>query len=75
MTHEHGLHRRQWRFDALCSAVNSCQQTIRPPFHDGLPNSVFGREVTEQRALGQVHVLGDDRGRDLAGVIDSLHGV
>ena len=69
MAHEHRLQGRKGRLDALCGPVNSGQQTVCHPLHDGLPNGLFVRKVPKQRTLGQVHVLGDGRRGDLAGVL------
>jgi len=51
--------------------LHPLQQAFRHPFHHRLPDRLLARKVTKQRALRQVHVLGDGGCGDLAGVLQT----
>jgi hypothetical protein len=69
MRHEHGLERRQGRGRAIGRAVDARQQLRGHPVHHRLQDRVLVRKVPEQRALREVHVLGNGRRGDLARVL------
>src|SRR3546814_15987523 len=52
--------------------VHAAEQALGPPGHHRLQDGVLGREVAEERALGQTHPLGDGRRGDVARVL--FHG-
>ena len=56
--------------DSAARAARSAagKQPLAHPSDHGFPDRVLGRKVSEQRALGQIHVLGDRGRRDLAGI-------
>jgi hypothetical protein len=60
--------------------LDTGQQLLCHPFHDGLQDRVLGGEVPEQRPLRQVHVAGNRCSGDVARVLgggqlnDGLHG-
>jgi len=68
MGEEDRLQRRERRRRLRRGTVDARQQALGDPLHDRLPDRVLAREVAEQRALRQLHVAGDRRGGDLAGI-------
>jgi len=69
MGHENGPQRLERRIRLLSRAIKPIEQLVSHPFHDRLPDCVFGREVSKKRALRDIHLSGDGGGGDVARVL------
>ena len=68
MGKKHRLERLQRRTNPFSRRFDPRHETFGHPFHYGLPDGFLVREMTKQRTLGQVHVLGNCGCRDFGGV-------
>ncbi len=58
---KHRLHLFCRRSDVFGRAIDSAHQVLGHPGHDRFPDRVLVRKVAKDRALRQLHVLGDGR--------------
>jgi hypothetical protein len=57
--------------DDCAALVHPRQHAFGHPFHDRLPDRVFGGEMAEQGALRNMHLFGNGAGCDFGRILDS----
>lgn len=67
--HEHGFERIKWTRRSVGRLVDASQEPISDPIHNRFEYGFLAGEVPEERPLGDAHLLGNRRRRDVTGVL------